>query len=174
MKRLLIIILIISSSCSSVNRAQRYYYVDALKEQEIILLLKDDSTFTLTDSIGCNQFELSGKYREALEHDEIYFILDSVKLQNTLSNFNSELVFPLKNGDKAYLINKERLSINHQPFKKTAKVNINLKEIRYKKIKEYYTEYLGTDGFLKIFGNGSKRQAKKRLLDCKLPDMKFK
>ncbi len=174
MRSILIFGIVIFCSCSASRKVQNYYYIEPFKEQEILLLLKEDSTFNLKDKTGCNQFEFTGKYRQVIESAGSCFIVDSIKLQNVLSNFNSEVIFPLKNGDTAWIINKERLSINHQPFKITSKVNIDLQEIRYKKLKEFYINFLGKEGFLKVFGNGSKKEAKKRLLECKLPDINLR
>jgi hypothetical protein len=172
----LIIIVALFCSCS-VNRkvTQNYYYVEPFKEQEIKLFLKDDSTFNFQDLTGCNQFEFTGQYKRKGDNTFSYLILDSVKLLNVLSNFNSELVFSIKSGDTAWVINRERIFIHKQPFIATANSDINLPEIRYKKLEEYYTSLLGRKGFIKVFGNGKgKNEAKKRLLDCKLPDINIK
>ena len=92
-----------------------------------------------------------------------------------MPNSNPDLIFPIKNGDTAWIINNERIFIHKQPFIATSKGNINLQEIRYKKLEEYYTGLLGKKDFIKVFGNGAgKKEAKKRLLDCKLPDINIK
>jgi len=174
---LLIITVTIFCSCNvSKKTAQNYFYVEPFKEQEIKLFLKDDSTFIFQDVTGCNQFEFTGRYRAVTEGDEKirYFVLDSVKLQNVLSNLNPELVFPINNDDTAWIINAERIFIHKQPFIATSNSNINLQVIRYKKLKDYYTGLLGKQGFLNVFGNGSKKEAKKKLLECKLPDINIK
>jgi hypothetical protein len=174
MNRLLILFLVIFCSCSSANKLKSYYFVEAFKEQEILLQLKDDSTFSFIDKIGCNKFEFRGKYKEAIGSAGNYFIIDSIRLEEIMPNSNSKLIFQINNGDTVWIINNDRLSINHQPFKRMEKANVNLQEIRYKKMKEYYIEFLGKEGFLKIFGNGNEREAKRRLLDCKLPDIILK
>ena len=155
--------------------AQRYYYVEPFKEQEINLFLKSDSTFSFQDASGCNQFEFTGIYKMANEGESDYFIFDSVKLRKVLPNSNHDVIFPMKNGDTAWIINRERVFVHKQPFIATSNSNINLQEIRYKKLEEYYTGLLGRKGFIKVFGNGKgKREATKRLLECKLPDINIK
>ena len=140
---LLAIIVLLFYSCS-INKIMpsKYYHIEPFKEQEINLYLKHDSTFSLIDLTGCNQFEIIGRYKKLDNSVNSYFVFDLIKLQNVLSNTTSHLVFPLKNGDTAWLINKERLFINHIPFKATSKTNINLQKVRYKKLKDYYIELL--------------------------------
>jgi len=174
---LLIITVKIFCSCNvSKEGIQNYYYVEPFKEQEIKLLLKDDSTFTFQDLTGCNQFEFIGRYEKKSNDNTVsYLIFDSIKLLNVLSNFNSDLIFFIKNGDTAWVINNERIFIHKQPFIITLNSSINLQEIRYKKLEDYYTNLLGRKGFIEVFGNGKgKREAKKRLLDCKLPDINIR
>jgi mRNA deadenylase 3'-5' endonuclease subunit Ccr4 len=175
MKSVLLIITIFFTCITSKSASQQqYYYVEAFKEQEVKLVFKRDSTFIFQDLTGCNQFLFTGKYRKVDDGKLSYFILDSVKFQNVLSSFNSELIFPIKTGDTAWVVNAERVFIHKQPFIATSNNNINLQEIRYKKLKEYYVGLLGEKGFLKVFGNGSKKEAKKRLLECKLPDINIR
>jgi len=171
---LLMFVIVIFCFCSSSKEVSNYYYIEPFKEQEVLLLLKPDSTFSFKDLTGCNQFEFTGKYRQVIENASRYFILDSIKLQNVLSDFNSEVIFPLKNGDTAWVLNRERIFIHRQPFIATLNAKINLQEIRYEKLKDYYIALLGKKGFLQTFGSGSKKEAKKRLLDCKLPDIKIR
>jgi len=173
---LLIIATIIFCSCNVSRRAtQNYYFVEPFKEQEVKLFLKDDSTFSFQDVTGCNQFEFTGRYERSNSNAVNYLVFNSVKLQNTMPNSNPDLIFPIKNGDTAWIINNERIFIHKQPFIATSKGNINLQEIRYKKLEEYYTGLLGKKDFIKVFGNGAgKKEAKKRLLDCKLPDINIK
>ena len=173
---LLIIIMAIFFTCITSKSAaqQQYYYVEAFKEQEVKVVFKNDSTFTFQDLTGCNQFLFTGKYKKVDDGKSGYLIFDSVKLQKVLSSFNSELIFSISNGDTAWIVNTERIFIHKQPFIATSNNNINLQEIRYQKLKVYYIGLLGKEGFLKVFGNGSKREAKKRLLECKLPDVNFR
>ena len=154
---------------------QGYYYVEPFKEQEIKLYLKDDSTFSFRDATGCNQFEFVGRYKKRNDNTISYLMFDSVKLQNVLSNFNSDLIFSINNGDTAWIINKERIFIHKQAFIVTTNINLNLQEIRYRKLEEYYTGLFGKAGFIKVFGNGESRKvAKKRLLECNLPDINIR
>jgi|SRR5450432_3536849 hypothetical protein len=173
---LLIISSVIFCSCA-VNRKgeQTYYYVEPFKEQEIKLLLREDSTFSLQDLTGCNQFEFTGRFGRKYDNTGNYLIFVLVKFQNLSSAFNSDFLFSIKNGDTAWIINSERIFIHKQPFIFTSNSNINLQEIRYKKLEEYYTGLLGWQGFVNVFGNGKgKKEARKRLLDCKLPDIIIK
>lgn len=176
--KVIISIIAVAIFCScNVNKkmVQNYYYVEPFKEQEIKLLLKDDSTFSFQDLTGCNQFEFIGRYKKMTNSTNSYLVFDSVKLQNVLSEFNSDFIFNIKNGDTAWIINSERVFIHKQPFIATANSNINLQEVRYKKLEDYYIGLLGKEGFIKVFGNGKgKKEAKKRLLDCKLPDINIK
>jgi hypothetical protein len=176
MKTVLIIIVIGMCYSCSVSRkvAQSYYYVEPFKEQEIKLFLKIDSTFSFQDLTGCNQFEFTGRYKQVSDNGFNCLVFDSVKLQNVLSNFNSDLIFSIKNRDTAWIINSERVFIHKQPFIAVSNNNINLQKIRYEKLEEYYTGLLGREGFIKVFGNGKgKKEAKKRLLECTLPDIKI-
>ena len=170
-----VIITIIFCSCgTSRNGTLNYYHVEPFKEQEIMFYLKNDSTFIFRDKIGCNQFEFAGRYKKVGDNNKTnYFVLNSVK-QNILSKYTSESVFFIQNDDSALVINADRISIHGQIFIATSRENINLQKIRYKKLKNYYTEWLGEKGFLETFGNGSKKEAKKRLLDCKLPDINIR
>jgi hypothetical protein len=170
------IVIIILCSCYGSRRAtQTYYYIEPFKEQEIKLYLNSDSTFNFEDLTGCNQFEFVGHYKQMKDSLVDYFVLDSIKLQNVLSNFNSDLIFPIKNGDTAWIINSERIFIHSLPFIATSNRNLNLEKLRYKKLEEYYVNLLGRKGFIKVFGNGKgRKEAKKRLLDCKLPDIQMK
>jgi hypothetical protein len=168
---LTVVVLIFCSCTGGRKAAQNYYYVEPFKEQEIKLVLKNDSTFNFGDVTGCNQFGFTGEYRQKTDGSLSYFILDSVKIQSTLSGFNSDLIFSIRSGDTAWVINSERIFIHRQPFILTSNKNKNLVKIRYKKLKEYYIGLLGQQGFIRVFGNGKgKREAKKRLLDCNLPD----
>ncbi len=172
----LVIITAILYSCNASKKVtQNYYYVEPFKEQEVKLFLNHDSTFKFQDATGCNQFEFVGRYKRISGDAFNYLIFDSVKLQRVLSNFNSSLIFPIKSGDTAWIINKERLSIHKQSFKITSSSNIDLQEIRYKKLEEYYIDLLGREDFIKVFGMGKGiKEAKKRLLDCSLPDINIK
>ena len=172
----LIIMTIILYSCNASRKVtQNFYYVEPFKEQEIKLFLNHDSTFKFQDATGCNQFEFIGRYKRITSNTFNYLIFDSVKFQSVLSNSNSSLIFSIKSGDTAWVMNKERLLINKQPFKITSSCNIDLQEIRYKKLEEYYIDLLGREEFIKIFGNGKGiKEAKKRLLDCSLPDINIK
>ena len=172
----LIIITIILYSCSASKKVtQKFYYVEPFKEQEIKLFLNHDSTFKFQDATGCNQFEFIGRYKPISSNTFNYLIFDSVRLQSVLSNSTSSLIFSIKSGDTAWVMNKERLLINKQPFKITSSSHIDLQEIRYKKLEEYYINLLGREEFIKIFGNGKGiKEAKKRLLDCSLPDINIK
>lgn len=171
---LLISVITIFCSCSSSKKINNYYYVEPFKEQEVLLLLKADSTFNLKDLTGCIQFEFTGRYREERTSIGGYFLLDSIKLQNVLSSFTPEIIFPLKNGDTAWIINRERIFIHKQPFIATSNNKKDLQEVRYKKLKDYYIGLLGQEGFLQTFGDGNRKEARKRLLDCKLPDINIK
>jgi hypothetical protein len=163
-------------SCSISRKVtQNYYYIEPFKEQEVKLFLNYDSNFTLEDLTGCNQFKFSGRYKRITDNALNYLVFDSVKMQNVLSNFNSDLVFSIKNGDTSWILNKERIFIRKEAFKATSNRNLNLQKIRYKELEEYYTNLLGREGFIKAFGNGKgKKEAKRRLLDCKLPDISIK
>lgn len=172
---LLIIIIAIFCSCDASRKGmQNYYFVEPFKEQEVNLYLKDDSTFIFQDLTGCNQFEFTGRYKQVNDSTISYLIFNSVKPQNVLPNSSSDLIFSVQDGDTAWLINRERIFIHRQPFIATSKSKINLQKIRYKKLKAYYTSLLGKEGFLKVFGDGSKKKAKKRLLECKLPDINIR
>lgn len=177
MKTILLIITVVVYCSCTVNKKgyHNYYYVEPFKEQEIKLLLKEGFTFSFQDLTGCNQFEFTGRYEKKNDNTGSYFIFETVKLQNVLSNSSSDLIFPIKTGDTAWIINSERIFINKQSFIATSNSKINLQEVRYKKLKEYYTNLLGKEGYLKMFGNGKgQKEAKKRLLDCKLPDIGIK
>ena len=178
MKLFLLVISVLLSmySCTSNKKiAKSFYFVEPFKEQEIKLFLNYDSSFKFQDLTGCNQFEFTGRYKMMIDSTSTYLIFDSVKFESGKSNFNSRLIFSIRNGDTAWVINAERISIHKQPFKATSNININLQEIRYKKLKEYYIDYLGREGFIKAFGNSKNmKEAKKRLLECNLPDLKFR
>lgn len=171
------IVMAILCSCNAGRRTfQTYYYVEPFKEQEVILFFKDDSTFNFLDLTGCNKFEFAGRYKQIGDSAIKYFIFDSVKSQDVSSSkFNSDLVFSIRNGDTAWILNRERIFIHKLPFIATSNSNIDLQKIRYKKLEEYYTNLLGREGFIKVFGNGKgRKEAKKRLSDCKLPDIKIR
>jgi hypothetical protein len=167
---LLLVIIAFYSCTASRQNVKSYYYIEPFKEQEIKLTLNSiDSTFRLEDVIGCNQFEYAGRYKKSSE----YLIFGSVIYKNLLSS--NTIPFPLTNGDTAWIINSERIFIHKQPFKLTSKTNIDLQQIRYKKLEAYYIDLLGKDGFVKTFGNGKGiGEAKKKLLECVLPDFKPK
>jgi len=160
-------------SCSTGKKAaQNYYYVEPFKEQEVVLSLNDDLTFQLQDLTGCNQFKFTGTYKRA---SDSALIFDSVKFQEVLSRSNPNKFFSIKSGDTAWIINRERVFIYNEPFKLTSGRHFNLQEIRYKKLEEFYVNLLGWKGFLKAFGNGGgKKEARKRLLDCQLPDINMR
>lgn len=164
---LLLIIIVFYSCTASRKDIKSYYYVEPFKEQEIILTFNTDSSFRLEDLIGCNQFEYVGQYKKSGE----YYIFESIKYKNLMSR--NSIPFPLADGDTAWIINRERIFIHKQPFKLILKANVNLQQIRYKKLEAYYIDLLGKNGFIKTFGNGKgKNEAKKRLLDCVIPDFK--
>lgn len=173
---LLIFSLVIFFSCRlSQKKTLTYYYIEPFKEQEIKFQFISDSTFVLQDLTGCNQFILTGKYKRVNNNSGSYIILDSVIEKAVLKNSNSNLFFSISNGDTAKFINNERLFINQRPFIYTAKTSLNLQNIRYKKLEEYYIGLLGEKEFIRIFGNGvSKKEAKRLVLECKLPDIILK
>lgn len=155
-------------SASSQN-VKRYYYVEPFKEHEVRLVFNSDSTFKLNDVIGCNQFEYTGRYK--MMND--FYVFKSVIYKSLLSS--STEPFQLSDGDTAWVINTERLYIHKIPFKITPTSDVSLQEIRYKKLKEYYIELLGKKAFLEMFGGGRGIvAAKKKLLECKLRDIKIK
>lgn len=175
-RSLLVITTVLIYSCN-VNKkiARKYYYVEPFKEQEVKLTLNGDSTFIFSDLTGCNQFEFHGVYKQKGDSDFRYLIFDSVRLKKILPIFDSALVFYIKTGDTAWIINKERIFIHNLPFHYTSKTNLNLQEIRYEKLKEYYTNLLGRKGFIKTFGEGKGiKEAKRQLLKCTTPDINFK
>lgn len=173
---LFVIVFVLLYSCTSHKKiAKSYYFVEPFKEQEIKLFLNYDSSFKIQDLTGCNRFVFTGRYRTINDSTFTYLIFDSVKFKSGLSDFNSHLIFSTKSGDTARVINTERLTIHWQPFKATSNINIKLQEVRYKKLKEYYIDHLGREGFIRAFGNGKNmKEAKKHLLDCSLPDIKFR
>lgn len=175
MKMSLIVMVILCYACSPARQsALHYYYVEPFKEHDLKLVLKDDHTFSLRDQSGCNQFEYTGRYKKTNDPAISYFVFDSVQHRLLLSNGDPARVFSINNGDTAWILNKDRLFIHHEPFIATTKANVNLQEIRYRKLEEYYIGLLGRDGFIKTFGNNkSMKQAKKRLLECSLPDLKL-
>jgi hypothetical protein len=151
-----------------------YYFVEPFKEQEVMLFINNDSTFKVEDSIGCNQFKFVGIYRK-LKNDNIsYLVFDSVRFQSLLTNADQSLFFQIENKDTAWIINKDRIFIHNKPFALLLRKKTNLQEIRYKKLRDYYIELLGKGGFILTFGEGKgMKEAKKRLLDCTLPDIKI-
>lgn len=166
---ILIICLVCCFFSVNAQNSKYYYYVAPFKEQEVILNFKSDSTFKLYDVIGCNQFEYTGRYRIK----DNFFIFKSVTYKNLLSSESEP--FQISDGDTAWVINSERLFIHKMPFKITPTPDVSLQEIRYKKLEEYYIDLLGKKAFLEIFGGGKgKVAAKKKLLECKLPDIKIK
>jgi len=175
MKIVLSIILItIYCSCNPTNKVmQNYFYVEPFKEQEVKLFLNDDSTFIFQDLTGCNQFVYTGKYRQVKDSILSYLLFNSVEFKNVLPNGNPDLIFSIETGDTATILNNERIFIHHQIFIATSNRSINLQKIRYKKLEDYYTDLLGKKGFLKTFGDGSRRKAKKRLMQCALPDIDY-
>ncbi|MDV6221612.1 hypothetical protein R1T14_19025 [Flavitalea sp. BT771] len=83
--------------------------------------------------------------------------------------------FSIKSGDTACLLNRERLIIHHEPFILTTARHIDLPEIRYKKLKEFYLNLLGREEFIKILGGGkSMKEAKKNMMECRLPDINIR
>jgi hypothetical protein len=143
---------------------QRYYYVEPFKEQEISLLFKSDSTFSFQDASGCNQFEFTGKYKKVAEGESNYFVFDSVKLQNVLPNSKRDAIFHMENANTAWIINKKRVFIHKQPFIATSNININLQEIRYRKLEDYYTGLLGQKGFYKSIWKWQRKKGSKKAL----------
>jgi hypothetical protein len=173
----LLIILVVFFYACDVNKkfTKKYYYVEPFKEQDVTLTLKADSTFVFSDLMGCNQFEFMGVYKHNLDSIFNYLIFDSVKFKQISSAYDSPLVFSIKTGDTAWIINKERIFIQKVPFHFTRKTNLNLQKIRYQKLKEYYINLLGRAGFIKTFGNGKGiREAKRRILGYSTPDINFK
>lgn len=167
--QLLFTLMLLSFIVVNAQNNKHYYYVEAFKEQEVRLAFKKDYTFRLYDITGCNQFEYTGKYKS----QDNFFIFHSVVYKNLLSQ-NTE-PFPISDGDTAWEVNSERLYIHGKPFKITPTPDVNLQEIRYKKLKDYYIEMLGKDGFIQAFGRGKGfAEAKKRLIDCQLPDINLK
>ena len=164
-----IIWLVCSFFSASAQNSKRYYYVEPFKEQEVRLNFNSDSTFKLNDVIGCNQFEYTGRYKMI----DNFYVFKSVIYKNLLSS-NTE-PFQLSDGDTAWIINTERLYIHKIPFKITPTPDVSLQQIRYKKLEEYYIDLLGKKAFLQTFGGGKGMvAAKKKLLECKLPDIKMK
>ena len=177
MKSIFINVVLVSICACTASRksGQEYYYVEPLKEQEIILHLGTDSVLTFQDLTGCNQFDFTGRYRRISDSAISYLIFDAVKLNNKPTKSDSNFIFSIKSGDTAWIINGERIFIHNEPFKLTTKSNLNLGEIRYKKLEQFYVNLLGQKGFIKVFGNGKgKKEAKRRLLDCQLPDINIK
>lgn len=178
MKNTMIFLLVgICCSCNTNKKlVTRFYHVEPFKEQEMILILNGDSTFNLQDSTGCNQFGFIGRYKKKSTSWGNYLIFDSIILQKTGSNIyaTNNSIFSIKNGDTAWIVNSERIFIDKAPFKLSSKKKLSLPEIRYNKLKEYYTELLGEKGFAEVFGNGKgRKEAKRRLMSCTLPDIRI-
>jgi hypothetical protein len=102
-----------------------------------------------------------------------FYVFKSVNYKKLLpSNLEP---FQIVEGDTAWIINTERLYIHKMPFKIGPTPDVSLQEIRYKKLEEYYIDLLGKKAFLQTFGGGkSMDAAKKKLLECKLPDIIMK
>lgn len=167
--------LTIFSCTSSREVVKTYYFVEPFKEQEIKFFLSSDSSFKFQDATGCNQFEYTGKYRAMGNSPSSFLLIDSVRLRYGSSQLNSSLIFSIQNADTVWIINEERVMFHRQPFKFTNKKAIDLQEIRFQGLKEYYMNYLGRDGFIKAFGNGkSMKEARRRLLKCDLPHLRFR
>jgi len=174
MKKNLLFFAVVASISCGINKpyTKYFYYVEPFKEQEVKLVLNEDSSFSFRDITGCNQFEYTGKYEKRKSNTIEYLLFDSVRVNGGIKEINSDKLFPLKSGDTAWIINGERIFIHRHPFNLTSNSKLNLQEIRYKKLKEYYISLLGTKGFLQVFGDGKgEKEAKKRLLDCSLPDI---
>lgn len=171
-----IISVFLFSSCKlSKESLSNYYFVEPFKEQEIKLFFNKDSAFSFRDVSGCNQFEFAGKFRKLSNQKGNYFVFDSITLIKVLSNTTSNLMYTLSTGDTAWILNSERLFIHNQPFKLMTNSQIDLQKIRYTELKTFYINVLGKTGFIKTFGLGKgEKEAKKRLLECTLPDLNFK
>lgn len=152
----------------------RYYDVEAFQEQEMSLLLTKDSSFTLEDLLGCNRFKFTGKYKQFGTYPTGYLVFDSVQSHKVMIVPDTRGIFPVKNGDTAWLINSERISLHQKAFKITTRKKLDLREIRYKQIKAFYIDLLGEKGFLETFGEGSEKEARRRILHCMGPDLNIK
>ena len=170
-----ILIIVIPSCVSNKKNIHNYYFVEPHDEIEIKLFFHSDSTFILEDRSGCNQFVYKGKYKSEKDAFENYYIFDSVIVQKIFPTSDPKLFFPIKNRDTAFILNNERLFIHGNPFILMFNEKINLERIRNKKLEEFYVNQLGREGFINTFGNGKGiKEARKRLTECHLPDIKFK
>lgn len=172
----LILLLFVCLICScGTNRAivQRYYYVEAFAEQEILLSLQSDFTFKLQDSIGCNKFTYTGVYKKENIGSRDYFLFD-IAMSDT-GVMNPFKKFPINKTDTAWVLNSERIFIHNKPFKINKSASLNLQQIRFEKIRDYYIDLMGKKAFIETFGDGkSLRSTKDRLLSCQLPDIKLR
>ena len=101
-------------------------------------------------------------------------MFDHVQSHKVMVVPNTKRIFPLHNGDTAWLTNSERIFLHRKNFKVTTRKKLDLQEIRYKQIKAFYIEELGKKGFLEAFGDGSEKEARRRILDCMGPDLNIK
>lgn len=118
-------------SCK-VNRdhTTRYYDVEAFQEQEMILLLaRDSSFFTLEDRLGCNRFKFTGKYKQYGTYPAGYLVFDSAQSHKVMIVPDIRGIFPVQNGDTAWLINSERIVLHQKSFKVTTSKKLDLREI---------------------------------------------
>jgi hypothetical protein len=152
----------------------RYYDVEAFQEQDMSLLLASDSSFTLEDRFGCNQFKFTGKYKQFGTYPGGYLVFEDVQSHKVMVVPDTKRILPVQNGDTAWLINSERIFLHQKNFKVTNRKKLDLREIRYKQIKAFYTEELGEKGFLETFGDGSEKEARRRILHCMGPDLNLK
>jgi hypothetical protein len=169
-----VICLIVLCSCGvSKQHENLYYFIEPFEEQEVKLQFNNDSTFTMRDVTGCNQFGYSGRFTKVQYKEEAYILLNSVEAHKV--PFSSYKPFIITSSDTLWILNDERIFIHNKPFAKTTKTNINLQSLRYKKLEEYYIGLLGKKGFIQTFGGGKGLSAaKKILLECRLPDIKLK
>lgn len=167
-------------SCTS----KKYFAIEPWKGWEIELSLNKDSTFILSDTIGCNTFYYMGKWHLSKDSLFNYVILkDTINViynadYNMFSYFNQHTkqkqvveaqdFFSIGEIDTILIINKNMMLFKNLTFNRTKICESNnLEEKRIKIIENYYINKMGKKLYIKVLGDGkSVNQARKNLKDC--------
>lgn len=173
---------LLMTSCAYKFTSKTYITVEPWKEWQVKLQFKDDSSFEMVDSFGCNTFDYVGNWRfKRTDGRNLLLLQGSAKVQYDSAHdaylvpnsrtgktelIKADRYFPIISLDTMIVLKKKVLQFRGLTFKaQSATKDLNLE--RAKMIERYYTHKFGKRQFIEAFGGGKGlAEARKAILEC--------
>jgi hypothetical protein len=174
------------TSCAYKFTTRTYVAVEPWKEWQVELTFRDDSSFEMVDSFGCNTFDYAGNWSfrktngsrllllqgsAKAKFDEAHdaYLVPNIKTGKA-ELVNADRYFPIISCDTMIVLKRKVLQFRGLTFRAQSVVE-NLNSERVKLIERYYTKKFGKRQFIEAFGGGKGLgEARKTLLECgKIP-----